>query len=165
MVARALRTETVGGPVLLAAALVALVWANSSWGGTYEAVRDFLFGISALWLDLSVGHWAADGLLAVFSLVAGIELKRELVVGELRTPAIAARSSPLCARWWSPSGVSPCWQVEQPEATGRDGPGPAAKVDADRRRFGRGNGDADVGGVDVDPHAPVAAVADRQGEA
>ncbi|MFD5786769.1 Na+/H+ antiporter NhaA [Streptomyces sp. NPDC127037] len=89
-VARALRTETVGGLVLLAAAVVALVWANSPWSGAYEEIRDFHFGIPALGLDLSVGHWTADGLLAVFFLVAGIELKRELVVGELRTPATAA---------------------------------------------------------------------------
>lgn len=89
-VARALRTETVGGLVLLAAAVVALVWANTPWSGVYEQIRDFHFGISALGLDLSVQHWTADGLLAVFFLVAGIELKRELVVGELRTPATAA---------------------------------------------------------------------------
>ncbi|MEW1927524.1 Na+/H+ antiporter NhaA [Streptomyces sp. NPDC088360] len=89
-VVRALRTETVGGLVLLAAAVVALVWANTPWSGGYEQIRDFHFGISALGLDLSVQHWTADGLLAVFFLVAGIELKRELVVGELRTPATAA---------------------------------------------------------------------------
>ncbi|GGT62481.1 Na+/H+ antiporter NhaA [Streptomyces purpureus] len=89
-VAQALRTETVGGLVLLAAALVALVWVNTPWGDTYEQIRDFHFGIPALGLDLSVGHWTADGLLTVFFLVAGIELKRELVVGELRTPATAA---------------------------------------------------------------------------
>ncbi|MEU6083412.1 Na+/H+ antiporter NhaA [Streptomyces sp. NPDC047108] len=89
-VAQALRTETVGGLVLLAAAVVALVWANSPWSGVYEQIRDFHFGIPALGLDLSVGHWTADGLLAVFFLVAGIELKRELVVGELRNPATAA---------------------------------------------------------------------------
>ncbi|MEC3997119.1 Na+/H+ antiporter NhaA [Actinacidiphila sp. DG2A-62] len=88
-VARALRTETVGGLVLLAAAVVALVWANSPWSGTYERVRDFHFGVAALGLDLSVQHWTADGLLTVFFLVAGIELKRELVVGELRTAATA----------------------------------------------------------------------------
>ncbi|MEU4132235.1 Na+/H+ antiporter NhaA [Streptomyces wuyuanensis] len=89
-VAEALRTETIGGLVLLAAAVVALVWANTPWSGVYEQIRDFHFGIPALGLDLSVGHWTADGLLAVFFLVAGIELKRELVVGELRTPATAA---------------------------------------------------------------------------
>ncbi|MEU5323463.1 Na+/H+ antiporter NhaA [Streptomyces sp. NPDC021056] len=89
-VARALRTETVGGLVLLAAAVVALVWANTPFSTAYTALRDFHFGIPALGLDLSVGHWTSDGLLTVFFLVAGIELKRELVVGSLRTPATAA---------------------------------------------------------------------------
>lgn len=89
-VARALRTETVGGLVLLAAAVVALVWANTPFSGAYEQIRDFHFGIPALGLDLSVAHWTSDGLLTIFFLVAGIELKRELVVGELRTPATAA---------------------------------------------------------------------------
>ncbi|MET8126428.1 Na+/H+ antiporter NhaA [Streptomyces sp. NPDC005231] len=90
VVAQALRTETVGGLVLLAAAIVSLIWANSPWAPAYESVREAHFGIPALGLDLSVGHWASDGLLTVFFLVAGIELKRELVVGELRTPATAA---------------------------------------------------------------------------
>lgn len=89
-ITRALRTETVGGMVLLGAAILALIWANSPWSAAYAAVRDFHFGIPALGLDLSVGHWMADGLLAVFFLDAGIELKRELVVGELRTQATAA---------------------------------------------------------------------------
>ncbi|WP_406502653.1 Na+/H+ antiporter NhaA [Streptomyces sp. NBC_01602] len=89
-VAEALRTETVGGLVLLAAAVIALVWANSPWSEVYERIRDFHFGVPALGLDLSVGHWTADSLLALFFLVAGIELKREFVVGELRTPATAA---------------------------------------------------------------------------
>ncbi|MFI9341862.1 Na+/H+ antiporter NhaA [Streptomyces sp. NPDC052773] len=89
-VTQALRTETVGGLVLLAAAVIALIWVNSPWGESYERIRDFHFGIPAVGLDLSVGHWTADGLLTIFFLVAGIELKRELVVGELRTPATAA---------------------------------------------------------------------------
>jgi Na+:H+ antiporter, NhaA family len=86
----ALRTETVGGMVLLAAAVVALVWANSPLGDVYETVREFHFGIPELHLDLSVGHWASDGILTIFFFAAGIELKRELVVGELRRPAAAA---------------------------------------------------------------------------
>ncbi|MFF5980507.1 Na+/H+ antiporter NhaA [Streptomyces olindensis] len=89
-VARALRTETVGGLVLLAAAVIALIWANTPLSSAYTTIRDFHFGIPALGLDLSVGHWTSDGLLTVFFLVAGIELKRELVVGSLRTPATAA---------------------------------------------------------------------------
>ncbi|MGA5577195.1 Na+/H+ antiporter NhaA [Streptomyces koyangensis] len=83
--ADALRTETVGGMLLLAAAVAALIWANTG-SGSYTAVRDFHLGPASLGLDLSVGHWAADGLLAVFFFVAGVELKRELVAGELRDP-------------------------------------------------------------------------------
>lgn len=86
----ALRTETVGGLVLLAAAVLALVWANSPWSDWYERIRDFQLGPAGLGLELSVGHWTSDGLLTIFFLVAGIELKRELVVGELRTPSRAA---------------------------------------------------------------------------
>ncbi|MET9861130.1 Na+/H+ antiporter NhaA [Streptomyces smyrnaeus] len=86
----ALRTETVGGTVLLVAAVVALVWANTPLAHLYETVRTFHFGIPALGLDLSVEHWASDGILTIFFFVAGIELKRELTVGELRRPAAAA---------------------------------------------------------------------------
>ncbi|MBD0737399.1 Na+/H+ antiporter NhaA [Streptomyces sp. CBMA29] len=85
----ALRAETVGGVLLLVAAVGALIWANTLHH-SYESVSGFHFGVSALGLDLSVAHWAADGLLAVFFFVAGIELKRELVAGELRTPSAAA---------------------------------------------------------------------------
>ncbi|MFF7492668.1 Na+/H+ antiporter NhaA [Streptomyces rubiginosohelvolus] len=88
-VAEALRTETVGGVLLLVAAIAALIWANT-FGGSYQEVSDFHFGPGALGLDLSVAHWAADGLLAVFFFVAGVELKRELVAGELRDPKAAA---------------------------------------------------------------------------
>ncbi|POX60561.1 Na+/H+ antiporter NhaA [Streptomyces sp. Ru62] len=84
-VADALRTETVGGALLLLAAVAALVWANvPGIHHAYETVSDFHAGPEALGLNLSVAHWAADGLLAVFFFVAGIELKRELVAGDLR---------------------------------------------------------------------------------
>ncbi|MFJ5827792.1 Na+/H+ antiporter NhaA [Streptomyces sp. NPDC093089] len=86
----ALRTETVGGVLLLVAAVAALIWANSPLSESYESVRNFHIGPAALGLDLSIQHWAADGLLAVFFFVAGIELKRELVAGELRDPRAAA---------------------------------------------------------------------------
>ncbi|MDX3851025.1 Na+/H+ antiporter NhaA [Streptomyces sp. AK02-01A] len=86
----ALRTETVGGVLLLAAAIGALIWANTPLSGGYESVRNFRAGPSALGLDLSLEHWASEGLLAVFFFVAGIELKRELVAGELRDPRTAA---------------------------------------------------------------------------
>ncbi|MFN2496532.1 MAG: Na+/H+ antiporter NhaA [Pseudonocardiaceae bacterium] len=81
--ARFLRTETVGGTLLLSATVVALIWANSPLRDVYTAVRDHRIGPAALHLDLTLGTWASDGLLAVFFFVAGLELKRELVVGEL----------------------------------------------------------------------------------
>ncbi len=90
-VADALRTETVGGVLLLAAAVAALLWANiPGISGSYDSVRSFHLGPSSLGLDLSLQHWAADGLLAVFFFVAGVELKRELVAGDLRDPKAAA---------------------------------------------------------------------------
>ena len=79
-----LRRETVGGALLVVAAAVAIVWANSPWGDAYEAVRDVRLGPPALHLDLTLATWAADGLLAVFFFVAGLELKREFVSGDLR---------------------------------------------------------------------------------
>ncbi|MFI9319687.1 Na+/H+ antiporter NhaA [Kitasatospora aureofaciens] len=85
----ALRTETVGGMLLLTAAVVALIWANV-WPHAYESVLDYRIGPSApLHLDLTLATWAKDGLLTIFFFVAGIELKREFVAGELRTPSAA----------------------------------------------------------------------------
>ena len=89
-VTSALRTETVGGALLLAAAVVAIVWANSPWSEGYAALRAFEFGPESLHLRLSLGQWAADGLLAIFFFVAGLELKREFVIGDLKDPAKAA---------------------------------------------------------------------------
>ncbi|WP_420716531.1 Na+/H+ antiporter NhaA [Streptomyces sp. H27-H1] len=90
-VADALRAETVGGVLLLVAAIAALVWANvPAISASYENVRSFHIGPASLGLDLSLQHWAADGLLAVFFFVAGIELKRELVAGDLRDAKAAA---------------------------------------------------------------------------
>jgi NhaA family Na+:H+ antiporter len=87
--ADALRAETVGGILLLCAAVMALVWANA-WPAAYQSVLDTTIGPSSpLHLDLSLDAWAKDGLLAVFFFVAGIELKRELVAGELRDPRAA----------------------------------------------------------------------------
>ncbi|MFJ9940629.1 Na+/H+ antiporter NhaA [Streptomyces erythrochromogenes] len=90
-IADALRTETVGGVLLLVAAIAALLWANiPAVSDSYASVRSFHIGPASLGLDLSLQHWAADGLLAIFFFVAGIELKRELVAGDLRDPKAAA---------------------------------------------------------------------------
>jgi NhaA family Na+:H+ antiporter len=79
-----LRREAFGGAVALVAAAVAVIWANSPWGHAYESLRAFDIG------PLDVEHWAADGALTIFFFVAGLELKREFVVGSLRRPADAA---------------------------------------------------------------------------
>ncbi|MEW1963037.1 Na+/H+ antiporter NhaA [Microbacterium sp. NPDC077644] len=79
-----LRKETVGGILLVACAVVALIWANSPWAETYFAVRDFEVGYEPWHLRLSIGAWAADGLLAIFFFLVGLELKREFVSGDLR---------------------------------------------------------------------------------
>jgi NhaA family Na+:H+ antiporter len=88
-IADVLRKETVGGALLLGAALAALVWANSPWSQGYFRLRNTEFGPQALHLHLTLGAWAADGLLAIFFFVAGLELKREFVAGDLRDPARA----------------------------------------------------------------------------
>jgi NhaA family Na+:H+ antiporter len=89
-IAAVLRKETVGGIVLVVAAVVALLWANSPLSEGYTALRDLRVGPSSLHLDLTLGTWAADGLLAVFFFVVGLELKREFVAGDLRDPRRAA---------------------------------------------------------------------------
>ena len=81
--AEVLRMETVGGALLMAFALVALVWANSPWSAAYDTVKNATIGPHLWHLDLSLSSWATDFLLAFFFLVAGIELKHELQVGEL----------------------------------------------------------------------------------
>lgn len=97
-IAQVLRAETAGGLLLIVGALVAIIWANTPWGDTYAAIRDFrpitgdeIFGLHLEHLThLTIGQWAADGLLAIFFFVVGLELKREFVAGDLRDPRRAA---------------------------------------------------------------------------
>ncbi len=84
-----LRREAVGGIILLVAALAALIWANSPWAEAYFDLAGAHVGPESLHLDLSIAHWASDGLLAVFFFVVGLELKREFVAGDLRDPGRA----------------------------------------------------------------------------
>ncbi len=87
-IADILRQETLGGVLLLIATAAALTSANL--GDGYSALRDTAFGPESLHLNLTFGQWAADGLLAIFFFVAGLELKREFVAGDLRDPSRAA---------------------------------------------------------------------------
>src|SRR6478735_7080607 len=76
-VADTLRAETTGGLLLLGAAIIALIWANSPWQDGYHHLRELHVG------PLTVESWASDGALTLFFYLAGVELKRELVVGSL----------------------------------------------------------------------------------
>ncbi len=83
-IAKILRKETVGGALLVAAAVIAIIWANSPASESYFAFRDLKIGYEPWHLELSLGAWAADGLLAIFFFLVGLELKREFVAGDLR---------------------------------------------------------------------------------
>ncbi len=89
-VARFVTRESTGGILLLIAAGVALILANSPLQGFYAELSAFRLGPAALHLDLPLSAWAADGLLAVFFFVVGVELKHELFAGSLRQPKEAA---------------------------------------------------------------------------
>ena len=78
-----MRNETVGGALLLIAAVIALIWSNSRWSTGYSDLASFEIGPASIGLHLSLETWAADGLLAMFFFVVGLELKHELVVGSL----------------------------------------------------------------------------------
>ena len=90
--ARFLEIEAASGVLLLMATVVALVWANSPWKGGYVGFLDREFGIEfGSWhLVMSTQEWINDGLMAIFFFVAGIEIKREMVKGELRDRKAAA---------------------------------------------------------------------------
>jgi Na+:H+ antiporter, NhaA family len=86
----ALRSDPVSGSLLIGSALLALAWANSPLAGGYRALWSLRVGPAAPHLDLTLAQWAADGLLAIFFLVVGIELRHELAHGELRDRRHAA---------------------------------------------------------------------------
>jgi NhaA family Na+:H+ antiporter len=87
-----LHDEAAGGIVLVACAIAAVVWANSPWADTYASFWGHYltlgWGPAALTEDLQ--HWVNDGLMALFFFVVGLEIKRELAVGELHDPRAAA---------------------------------------------------------------------------
>ena len=87
-----LSTEIASGVVLLAAAIIALVWANSPWRFAYEALWETPLAIELgpLRLTEDLRHWVNDLLMALFFFVVGLEIKRELVLGELRDVRAAA---------------------------------------------------------------------------
>jgi Na+:H+ antiporter, NhaA family len=116
-----LAAEASGGIVVVVAALAALVWANSPWQSSYETLWatdvGAAFGRFSFTMDLR--HWVNDGLMTVFFFVVGLEIKRELVEGELRdrrkaiTPVVAAIGGMV-----APALIFLAWTQGTPQAKG-----------------------------------------------
>lgn len=87
-----LRVEAAGSLLLLLAAAVALLWANSPWASSYDALwhTRLVLDVGGLHLDESLQHWVNDALMVIFFFVVGLEIKYELVNGDLRDPKTAA---------------------------------------------------------------------------
>ena len=91
-------TQTGSAVVLLAATVTALIWANSPWAASYERFWELPLSVNLgdLTLSMSLRHWINDGLMALFFFAAGLEIRREFDMGELRerrriaSPVIAA---------------------------------------------------------------------------
>jgi NhaA family Na+:H+ antiporter len=88
---RFLRIEAMAGAVLLLSTIVALTLANSLWSASFLALWDIHAGVNLGGLEISrsLKHWINDGLMTLFFFVIALELKRELVLGELRDPRAA----------------------------------------------------------------------------
>jgi NhaA family Na+:H+ antiporter len=80
-----LKTEALGAILLASSAILALIWANSPWSGSYENLWSARFAITVAGqsLDLDLRHWVNDGLMTIFFFVVGLEIKREITSGHL----------------------------------------------------------------------------------
>ncbi len=87
-----IHTESIGGAVLLVATIAALVWANSPWSEEYHHFLEtrLTLDVALFRVDLSVEEWINDGLMAIFFFVVGLEIKRELLFGQLSSARRAA---------------------------------------------------------------------------
>ena len=83
-----IQREASSGILLIAATVIALIWANSPWAESYVHLweTDITFSVGAFHLSKELIHWINDGLMAVFFFVVGLEIKREVLVGELASP-------------------------------------------------------------------------------
>lgn len=94
LVARFLRIEAAGGAVLLLFTVAALVLSNSPWADAYRGFWDTPLGLRIGNVEFSrrLGGWINDGLMTLFFFLVALELKREIVLGEMRNPRMAALS-------------------------------------------------------------------------
>ena len=86
------RTESSGGIVLMVCTALALAWANSPWSESYFHVweQTLTIGTEGFGLTETLHHWINDGLMAVFFFLVGLEIKREMLVGELASVRMAS---------------------------------------------------------------------------
>jgi Na+:H+ antiporter, NhaA family len=116
-----LSAEAAGGVVVVLAAAIALVWANSPWKAAYETVwaTNAGFSLGRFGFSMDLRHWVNDGLMTIFFFVVGLEIKRELVEGELRdprkaiTPVVAALGGMIV-----PAAIFLAWTIGTPQAKG-----------------------------------------------
>ena len=89
---RFVKAEASSGILLVICAVVALVWANSAWADSYHNLwqTKFTISVGSYVLSKSLILWINDGLMAIFFFVVGLEIKREILVGELSSPRLAA---------------------------------------------------------------------------
>jgi len=97
MFQRFLHSQVTGSLILIVATIIALIWANSQWGDFYYELSHTSLGVHfGDWeFQLSLSHWIKDGLMAIFFFVVGLEIKREIVVGELSS--VDKAMLPVCA--------------------------------------------------------------------
>jgi NhaA family Na+:H+ antiporter len=114
-------TQASGGVLLLAFTVVALVWANSPWSHSYHALWETMvtFGFGEHVLSKPLELWINDGLMAIFFFVVGLEIKREILIGELSSPRQAAL--PIAAALGGmivPAGIYFAFNAGTPEVSG-----------------------------------------------
>jgi len=86
------RSQSLGGILLFGATIVALIFANTQLGDFYDSIRETKLGFEAGSFSLKkpLLLWVNDGLMAIFFFMIGLEIKRELMIGELNSPSKAA---------------------------------------------------------------------------
>lgn len=87
-----IHSEAVAGALLLAAAVISLIWANSPWSASYFALREMVISVQIGSFSISDNfqHWVNDGLMAIFFFVVALEIKREFLFGSLSERSRAA---------------------------------------------------------------------------
>ena len=98
-----LKLQSASGILLFAFTVAAIVWSNSRWSDSYEEWwhTPISFGFGAIIFSKSLLHWINDGLMTVFFFVVGLEIKREILIGELSSLRKTSRKLVLMRRPWS----------------------------------------------------------------